>query len=934
MAGEMRTGRAPGLLIDRGQGITFTLDGHRIEGFAGDTIGSALAGAGLRTMSRSFKYHRPRGLLCVAGRCPNCLMTVDGTPNVRACTTPAVDGMVVRSQNAWPSIGLDAMSVLDSAEKVLPVGFYYKALHKPKALWEAARPIIRRAGGLGSINPESDHHPAFGHRSVHVDVMVIGGGDAGTAAAAAAAGRGSRVVLVDDQPRIGAGRRPAESDVLASRLGAEPSIEVWSGSTAFGLYSDNLVTVLRGGEVLTVRAARVVLATGAHEVPFLFPGNDLPGLMLASGAVRLMRMYGVRPGRRAVVATLDESGYEAAAELAEAGVEVTAILDARGSGAAGPLSVASVTRVETGATLVGAAGRGRVKGAIFADSEGKSAGIGCDLLVMAGRLQPTAQLALQAGCATRYDAGMGALVPTEPPDGVYLAGRLIGTQDPQASAEEGRHRGAEAALGLPQPCDIAGQDPYQALQEVPNNERPGKIFVCPCEDVTVGDLRRATAEGFGDIQILKRYTTATMGPCQGGMCLRNFSETAAATTDSSIAGLGLITMRPPSAPVPLGALAGPGHLPVKTTALHHKHLSLGARMVDAGGWQRPHSYGDPHGEAIAVRERVGIIDVSTLGKLDVRGTHAPRLLDFLYANLMSNLRVGRVRYGVMCLDDGTALDDGTVTRLGDGRYLVTTTTGNIEMIEQWCKWWMGAEGALDVQMADVTSGLAAINVAGPLARQTLWRLTDADLSPEAFPYMRAAQAVVAGVPSILLRIGFVGETGWEVHFPAEYAEHVWDSICDAGGEHGIRPFGLEAQRILRLEKGHIIVNQDTDSISTPIELGMEWAVRMTKPDFVGRAGLRIASRRGPRHRLVGFEMDPASPVPPDGAAIVDDGTPVGRVTSGRRSPTTGLPFGLAMVTTRLAQEGRPVHILVGSDMWAATVRMAPSYDPDGKRLRA
>ena len=362
MASKMRNGRGPGLQIDRGQSIGFTFDGHRIEGYAGDTIGSALAGAGMRTMSRSFKYHRPRGLLCVAGRCPNCLMTVDGTPNVRACTTPAVDGMVVRSQNVWPSVGLDAMSVLDSAEKVLPVGFYYKAMHKPKALWEAARPIIRRAGGLGSINPDSDHHPAFGHRSVHVDVLVVGGGESGTAAAAAAAGGGSSVVLVDDQPKIGAGRRPAESDALASLL-ADPSIEVWSGSTAFGLYSDNLVTVLSEGEVLMVRAGRVILATGAHEVPFLFPGNDLPGLMLASGALRLIRMYGVLPGRRAVVATLDESGYEAAAELAEAGVEVAAILDARSSGTAAPLSVATAIRVEAGATLVGATGRGRVKGA-------------------------------------------------------------------------------------------------------------------------------------------------------------------------------------------------------------------------------------------------------------------------------------------------------------------------------------------------------------------------------------------------------------------------------------------------------------------------------------------------------------------------------------------------------------------------------------------
>ena len=930
----MRTGPRSGRLINRQRPIGFTIDGHPIEGFAGDTIGSAIAAAGIRTIARSFKYHRPRGLLCVAGRCPNCLVTADGTPNVRACTTPARDGMVVRSQNAWPSVEMDVMSVLDGAEKVLPVGFYYRSMHKPKGFWEAARPVLRRAGGLGSINPDPDMSLDYVHRSRHMDVVVVGGGESGTAAAAAAAAAGAKVILVDDQPHIGAGRPPHEERAIAAPVSGAQSIEVWSGSHAFGLYPDNLLTVLRGNEVMLVRADSMVLATGAHEVPFILPGNDLPGVMLASGAARLLHMYGVLPGYRAVVATLDQSGYDVAADLAQAGVEIAAVLDARASVPAFPATGRGLGLVETGATLVEATGRGRVRGALYRASDGQIREVRCDLLVMAGRLQPAAQLALQAGCGTRYDSGVGALVPCDPPAGIYLAGRLVGTADPGMSAEEGRRRGVEATLRA-SPTSANGMRGLCApLMEPPMDGRSGKSFVCPCEDITVGDMRRATDEGFEDVQILKRYTTATMGPCQGGMCLRNFSETTAAMTRSTVVQKGLITMRPPAAPVPLGAMAGAGHMPVKTTPLHHRHISLGGRMVDSGGWQRAHSYGDPQAEAMAVRERVGIIDVSTLGKLDVRGDEAPRLLDFLYTNMMSNLKVGRVRYGVMCSEDGTALDDGTVTRLGQDSYFLTTTTGNIEFVEQWCKWWMESAGVAAVQLADATAGLAAVNVAGPLARQTLGGITTADLSPGAFPYMRAARAEVAGVPSLLMRIGFVGETGWEVHFPAEYADHVWNSICEAGEEHGIRPFGLEAQRILRLEKGHIIVNQDTDSISTPVELGMNWAVRMSKKDFVGRAGLRNATRRGPRSRLVGFEMDLTSPVPPDGAAIVDDGTPVGRVTSGRRSPTSGLPFGLAMIANRLALEGRQVQVMVDSDLWSATVRLTPMYDPKGERLRS
>jgi sarcosine oxidase subunit alpha len=905
MAISLRIEPCDGQLIDRDRPLSFIYDGKPLTGYAGDTVGSALAAAGVQTVSRSFKYHRPRGLLCVAGRCPNCLVTVDGSPNVRACTTPIAEDMKVESQNAWPSVNFDAMSVLDRADKLMPVGFYYKAFHRPKPLWDIVRPILRAAGGLGKINPASAELPGYAHRSVHVDVLVVGGGRSGLTAAIEAAEDGARVVLVDEQPTLAAGQGSGAITELVASVNDHASIETWSDSTAFGFYADNLVTVLRGQEVLTVRAGRVVLATGAHEVPFVFPGNDLPGVMLATGAMRLLRMYGVRPGGRAVIATEDDSGYGFALELMRAGIDVAAVLDARPNGAGPELKQAGI-RLETGAVVVGATGKRGVKRALFTVGNGPTESIDCDLLLMAGRLQPAAQLALQAGCSTVFDPVMGTLVPSDPPEGVSLVGRLIGAP---------------------------GSSDTGAGQIAANDSDAKKQFICMCEDVSKGDLTKAVTEGFGDIQILKRYSTTTMGPCQGKMCLRNFSAVSSKLADVPTEVMGLTTMRPPSVAVSLGALAGPGHLPVKRTALHHRHIELGAEIVDAGGWQRPYSYGDPASEALAVRERVGIIDVSTLGKLDVRGPDAPRLLDFLYTNRMSNLRVGRIRYGVMCLDDGTILDDGTVTRLSDDRFFVTTTTGNIELIEQWYKWWIATEGDMTAHIADVTSGFAAINVAGPRARELLSLLTEADLSPDAFQYMRSAEADVAGVPAIMLRIGFVGETGWEIHFPSQYAGHMWDALTAAGHDFGVAPFGLEAQRVLRLEKGHIIVNQDTDSITTPIEGGMGWAVRLAKKDFVGRGGLRSVVRRGPRQRLVGFVMDPASPVPKDGSPIVHDGSPVGRVTSARLSPTGGMPFGLAMVPSDMARDGAGMHIPIAGELWAATVQLEPIYDPAGARLR-
>ena len=524
-------------------------------------------------------------------------------------------------------------------------------------------------------------------------------------------------------------------------------------------------------------------------------------------------------------------------------------------------------------------------------------------------------------------------MPVKLPPGVFAAGSVTGASGLDDALRQGREAGAAAAeggaLSFFRPPETAPARVYAA----PLAEAPGsRGFVCLCEDVTSKDVVTAIREGFTDIQTLKRYSTVTMGPCQGKMCHRALVSLCALEMRQPPDAVGATTQRPPLQPVPLGALAGAAYLPIKRTPMDRRHRAAGARMVDVGPWQRPHSYGSPRDECLAVRNRVGIIDVSTLGKLDVAGADAPAFLDRMYTHKFSTLRPGRTRYGILCTDSGSILDDGTVTRLREDRYFVTTSTTNVDTVEDWFRWWL-AGARWRVYVTNVTSAYASINVAGPRARETLAKLTDVDISRRAFKYMRSAEGDVAGVPCLFLRVGFVGETGWELHVPAQYGEHVWDALLEAGEEFGIAKFGVEAQRILRLEKKHIIPGQDTDLVSNPLDSGSAWTVRFDKEDFIGREGLAAARERGARELLVGFVMQERV-VPSDGNAVTVGGFPVGRVTSARLSPTTGQAFGLARVPAELAQEGQEIHIHVEGRDLPAAVRLEPLYDPKGERLRA
>ena len=950
----------PNERIDRDRPVGFEFDGKRVEAFEGDTIGSALHASGRRVISRSFKYHRPRGLLCCSGNCPNCLVEVDGWPGVRACTEPVRPGMKVRHMNASPSLQFDLMRGTDLiGSRLTPPGFYYKTFIRPRRLWPLYEKVLRNAAGLGKLlKKQADREWHTEYRRRHADVLVIGGGLAGMAAALRAADWGADVVLVDDGPELGgavlAGDSAGDARELAGRV-HDAGVEVLAPAAALG-YFDGLVPVWCGSTLHQIRAGALITATGSIEQPLMFEGNDLPGVMLCSGAERLAALYGVRPGRRAVVATTTDRGLESALALRDAGVAVAAVADARPGGADDELAArlaAEDIPLLPGTVVVKAYGRKRVKGAVVAElgDDGQpdletERGIDCDLLAVSGGSVPSGSLLLQAGAKAEWDADRGAYVPGQTPPGVYAAGTVAGHADAEAS---GLVAGGEAAMavGFGDDQEHAGlAEAREALERSGGDgvraEPPaaagasrghGKCFACLCEDVTTDDIDFSIDEGFDSLELLKRYTTVTMGPCQGRMCQLASIRKMADHKSEPIEEVGLTTARPPWSTVPMGVLAGRPFEPAKRSAVHGRHRELGGHVLWAGDWRRPYDYGDPRGETMAVHDGAGLIDVSTLGKLIVGGPEADRFLNLLYPNRFDNLKPGRIRYGVLGDDAGRISDDGTICRLDDLSYYVTTTSSGADAVEAWFAWWL-AEWGLDVHLTDVSQGLSAFNLAGPLSREILSGLTDLDCSNDEFSYLDGKRAHVAGVPCLLLRIGFVGELGYELHCPGSLAEDLWDALMEAGKPHGIRPFGLEPQRVLRLQKMHILVGQDTDAESNPLEAAMPWIVKLDKEeDFIGRWALENVQERGDENKLVGFTMANGA-VPTEGAAVVGDGNqPVGRVTSSRFSPMLEKTIGMAWVPAALAEDGTEIVLADKGQRLRAQVQTAPFYDPDQERLR-
>jgi sarcosine oxidase, subunit alpha len=946
----------PGERIDRSRTVTFTFDGRKVEALQGDTIASALYSGGQRTFSRSFKYHRRRGLLCCAGQCPNCLVAVDGAPGVRACTEPVREGMAVEHLNASPSLEHDVMAVTDTVGgPFTPPGFYYKTFIRPRRLWPLYEKVLRRAAGLGRLRERQDDREwRTEYRRRHADVLVVGGGLAGLHAAVAAAELGADVVLVDEGPEPG-GRALVDGRHDRARAVAERAqragVEILSSASALGAF-DGLVPVWQGGTLHQVRARRHVFATGVIEQPLVFAGNDLPGVMLADGARRLATLYGVRPGVRAVVATTSDRGLDAALALRAVGVEIAAVVDLRPiPGAAAAKLRAKGIDVLAGATVLAAEGRKQVRAAVIGPvdgSSGREQRFECDLVVVSGGVAPATSLLAQAGARTTYDAARGHFALSELPDGVHAAGEVAGAGGLEAVELSGQIAGAEAAQALGH-GDAASRTRTDGLRErlgAANGRGPeavpppvagagrGKCFACLCEDVTAKDIHLSVDEGYDSIELSKRYTTVTMGPCQGRMCQLPAVRLMARETGQDLQQVGTTAARPPWSSVPLGALAGRPFEPAKRSAIHPRHREMGARVLWAGDWRRAYDYGDPTAEALAVHEAAGLIDVSTLGKLIVRGREAGEFLDRLYPNRFSNLNPGRIRYGVLTSDAGRIMDDGTICRLDDETFYVTTTSSGAGAVEQWFAWWL-ADWAMEVRLTDVTQGLAAVNLAGPRAREIMGALTDLDCSAEAFAYLDGKRGRIAGVEALILRIGFVGEVGYEIHFPAAYGQDVWDAILATGEPFGIKPFGLEPQRILRLQKQHILVGQDTDSESTPFGAAMPWIVKLDKEqDFIGKWALEHYAEHPAETALVGFTL-PDGDVPTEGAAVLDEkDEPIGQVTSARHSRQLGQVIGMAWVPAGLASDGASITISDERRRLTASVMTKPFYDPEGEVLRS
>ncbi|SOD91874.1 sarcosine oxidase subunit alpha family protein [Caenispirillum bisanense] len=979
---------AGGGLIDRSRVLTFTFDGRTYQGHPGDTLASALLANGVRLMGRSFKYHRPRGPLSAGSEEPNALVELrDGArrePNTRATTAELFDGLTARSQNRWPSLRFDALAVNDRLSTFLTAGFYYKTFMWPRSFWEKVyEPAIRKAAGLGRLSMQDDPD-VYDKGFLHCDLLVIGAGPAGLAAALTAGRAGARVILADEDFRLG-GRLNAETLTLddapaadwvaaiLAELASLPTVRVMPRTTVVGAFDHGVYgAVERVADHLPVPepgmprqilwriySRRALLCAGATERPIAFADNDRPGILQAGALRAYANRWGAAVARRVAVFTNSDDGHRTARDLHAHGLEIAAVIDVRSDAPRSP-----DYEVLAGAQVVGTAGRLGLTGITVRTADGGTRKVSCGALGVSGGWNPAVHLTCHQGARPRWDAAIAAFVPgPDLPPGLAVAGAAAGTFSTAGALREGA-AGALAALAdlgvaatapaLPRAEDAPAG--ITAFWHVASDA--GRAWLDQQNDVTVKDVKLAHQEGFRAVEHLKRYTTLGMATDQGKTSNMGALAIMAELTGKPIPEVGTTMFRPPYTPVALGTLAGRSRgddfRPRRLTPTHAWAAEQGAVFVEVGTWMRAQYFprpGETHWrqtvdrEVLAVRSAVGVCDVTTLGKIDVQGTDAASFLDRIYCNGMAKLAVGRVRYGLMLREDGMAKDDGTAARLAEDHFVVTTTTANAVAVfrhMEFCRQCLWPD--LDVQVISTTDAWAQIAVAGPRARDLLRRVVDptTDLSNDAFPFMAcAAVTVCGGLRARLFRISFSGELAYELAVPARYGDALVRALMAAGADLGVTPYGTEALGVLRIEKGHAAGNE-INGQTTARMLGLGRMVS-SKKDSIGAVLSRREALDGPVPlRLVGLRpVNPADPVVA-GAHLLARGAPTtaasdeGWVTSAAFSPHVGSAIGLGFLAGgegRIGEIVRAVDPLGGTDV-AVEVVVPHFVDPDGEKLRA
>lgn len=954
-----------GSQIDRSQPIQFSFDGQQFEGYAGDTLASALIANQRWIMSRSFKYHRPRGPLTMAGQDANTLVQLSQEPNVLADQLALVPNLSATGQNYSGSLTKDSDAFLGKFSKFMPVGFYYRSFYKPKGAWKLWEAVIRKKAGLGVV--DLNFEPEYYDKAyLFTDVAIIGAGPAGLQAALTAAEAGLKVLLIEQDPMLGGSllyvrfdlsgqKAQAIAQSLIAQVQQHPNITVLTQAVCNAWFTDHYLPVIQGKRMYKVRAKQCIVASGSFDQPVIFRNNDLPGVMLTSAVQRLIKLYGVQPGKKTVILTGHDDGYRAALELLEAGLEVTALVDLRPKAIDQTLQQ---TVQQRGVTLylestvfeaLHDKGMQHVTGVdirpIIAQGQvsAHSTKLACDVVAMSSGYMPVYQLLCQAGAKLSYNDTTAQFQISGLPQGLHVAGSVAGIHHIDHVLEHATHIAQMVnATILGQPHSKPNLDFTEPSLNFPWPifEHPkGKEFVDYDEDLQIRDIINATKSGYRDVQLVKRFSTVGMGPSQGRHSALPTARLVAKYTERSVSETGVTTARPPFTAEKLAHIAGRGFDPYRQTPMHQRHVALGAHMIPAGNWQRPAYYGDPaqrlahiQAEAKNVRQNVGIIDVSTLGGLDIRGADSAEFLNRLYTFAFAKLPVGKTRYAVMAAEDGVVIDDGVAARLSEQHFYVTATTSGVDRIyQQMLKW--NAQWRLNVDITNVTTAFAAVNIAGPQARQVMQAVChDVDLSNAAFPYLGVRLGTIAHIPVRLMRVGFVGELGYEIHYPARYGEYVWDLLMQAGQTFNMQPFGVETQRLLRLEKGHIIISQDTDGMTHPKECDLSWAVAKSKPWFVGKRSIEILASQPLKRKLVTFVLDKNQPQPLEGHIVLEGDNISGNVTSCEYSPTLDQTIGMAYVGIEQSHEGHTFPIRVeGGELVHATVVKAPFYDPTNQR---